>query len=439
MLDSCLPDHLLRSAPDLERYLIDQRSPALAALALPGEFVLPCAGLSVANVPATLAELLGARLASASAPLPDAMWQDLAAGVRRVVCIILDAVGWTELRRLLEDEADLSLSRLARAGRFLPLTAVYPSTTTSALTTIWTGYTPAQHGLVGHMLYLRELGVVGDMLMFSPAGEHRRDQLLERGLDAATFLPVPGLAQALAEQGVTTRVLINMSLAATSYSHMCFRGAAEVGRFITPADMAVQLRQTLQAHRDERLLLAAYLAELDSIGHIEGPGGEAWRAELRSLAYSLEREFLRGLSPEERAGTLVVLVSDHGQMVAPVTSVPLADHPELRRHLLLPITGSLRAAYLFAVQGEAAEARAYLGERLGEQFAVVDSGDAVAAGLLGPGRPARETACRTGDLVVMARDHFMLDYRRRDHPVLGAHAGTSAEEMLVPFLMVRLD
>lgn len=440
MLSLCLPDPLPQSFEELERYLLQQRSPALSALELPDEFVLPCYGLSIANVPGTLAALLGGRLVSAAPPLPDGLWADLASGVRRVVWIILDAVGWLRFRQLLEHEQDLAFARLTGAGRLFPITSAFPSTTTSALTTLWTGHAPAQHALVGHEMYLREFGAVVDTLGFSPAGEPRQGQLIEQGLVPEEFLPVPGLAETLVGQGIVTRALVNLSLTDGGLSRLCFRGVTEVAGFVTSADMWVRLRQLLAAHLDERLLLVGYWGQVDSISHYQGPDSESWHAELRNLSFSLEREFLRDLSPPEREGTLLAITSDHGQMAGrPGGSIQLADHPALRDCLLLPPTGGPRSAYLFARQGQAEGARRYLRDNLSDRFAVVGSAAALEAGLLGSGRPAAESLYRLGDLVVLARGAYMLDHREREHPLLGMHGGLSPWEMLVPLLLARLD
>ncbi len=439
MRDSCLPEPLPLMAPDLEQYLLHQRAGELAGLGLPGDLTLPCYGLSVANLPATLAALLGGRLAGAQPPLPGELWADLAPGVRRVVWITINAVGWQTFQRLLQQETDLLFARLARAGRLVPITSVLPTATTSALISMWTGYSPAQHGMVGHMMYLREYGLVADMLMLSPAGGRDRDQLVDRGLVLEEFLPVPGMGTALARQGIVTRVLMNRDLVRTGFSRLCLRGVEEVERFVTAIDMCVRLRQVLEANPDERLLLAGYLAEVDVIGHLHGAESDSWRAELRALAWALEREFLQRLSHQERQGTILVLTADHGQLLAPAISVVLADHPGLAGRLLLPAMGSLRAAYLYACQGQVGQARAYLEQRLAGQFAVVTSEAALRAGLLGPGEPTPETGCRLGDLIVLGRDGYMLDYRRRTHPARGMHAGASPQEMLVPLLLARLD
>ncbi|MGQ9681775.1 MAG: alkaline phosphatase family protein [Anaerolineae bacterium] len=199
------------------------------------------------------------------------------------------------------------------------------------------------------------------------------------------------------------------------------------------------MRELLHRHRRERVLLAGYLDELDGIGHLHGPGSESWRAELRSLAYSLEREFLAPLPPGERKGTLLVLCADHGRLAQPAVSIPLQAHRDLWTLLLMPAAGSLRTAYLYARQGEREAVLGYLREHLADSFVALPANEALRAGLFGSEPPSEETLARIGDVVVLGRDAHILDYRKREHPALGMHAGASAQEMLVPLLLARLD
>jgi len=428
------------SAAHLESHLLEQCPPALAALGLPHESVCPDYERSIGNLPATLAALLGAQLPGCLPPLPGDMWRDLAPGLRRIVWVILDALGWVHFQRLLQQDGRLVFGRLAGNGRLVPLTSVFPSTTTSALASLWTGCAPAQHGLVGHEIYLRQYGLVMDALKFSPSGEAKRGLMLERGLVPEELLPVPGLAQLLAEQGVVTRVLISARLLDSGLSRICFRGVTQVCDLITSADMWVQLRQLVAAHLDERLLLVGYWGDVDEISHHRGPDSESWYAELRNLAFSLEREFLSALSAAERRGTLLVIAADHGQLGGGLEAiVRLQEHPELRDYLLLPPSGGPRAAYLFTRHGFAEATRAYIQAHLSQQLAALDSGQALAAGLLGPGRPAPETDHRVGDVLVLGRDRHVFRHREPKFQVRGVHGGLSASEMLVPLLMARLD
>jgi len=428
------------SAPDPEQYLRGHRALPLCNLDLPAEFVLPDYSLSIANLPATMAGLLGAELPGAAPPLPCALWRDLSVGVQRVVCLILDAVGWLRFSRMLQDEQDLAFSRLSQSGRLVPITSVFPGTTTSALTSLWTGFAPAQHGLVGHNLYLPGFGQIVDTLGFSPAGQPRRGQMIERGLVPEELPCVPGLAETLRAQGVVTRTLIHHCMVESALSRLCFRGVTEVLGFATAADMCVCAADMLTAHADERLLLIAYWSEVDAISHTRGPDSRSWRAELRNVAFSLQREFLQCLPPAVRSGTLLLITADHGQTAGSAdSSVQLPDHPRLQECLLMPPTGGPRSSYLYVRPRRLHEARGYLREELSRQFAVVDSAAALDAGLWGPGQPAAVSLERVGDLTVLGRASYMLDHTRREEALKGMHGGLSAWEMLVPLLLARLD
>ncbi|GAG27986.1 unnamed protein product, partial [marine sediment metagenome] len=83
---------LSQQAREIEHSLRSQRAPELFPQDVASEFVLPdYDGRSLANVPATLAELLGVTLSEVASPLRDVYWRDLAQGVRRVVLVLLDA------------------------------------------------------------------------------------------------------------------------------------------------------------------------------------------------------------------------------------------------------------------------------------------------------------------------------------------------------------
>ena len=111
-------------------------------------------GLSILNVPSSLCRWLGAP----DLPHPainHTEFDDLASGARQVVVLLVDAVGLNLFERWLEGRAQ-SLHPLVSSGLLGALTSVVPSTTSAALTTLWTGRSPAEHGILGYELFLRE-------------------------------------------------------------------------------------------------------------------------------------------------------------------------------------------------------------------------------------------------------------------------------------------
>jgi len=428
-------------ANEIEEIIGCHKLPSLNERFPQGEFVMPhYGGLSIANLPSTIAALLGAELPDASPPLPSDLWADMASGVRRIVIVLLDAISYLRFRYLLETDDSLSFAQLLKQGRLIPLTSVFPSTTTTALATLWTGRTPAEHGLLGTHLYLHEYGVVANMLRLKPVRGQGRENLVDWGMEVENFLPVPSIGELLTRQGIAVRLLILQEHIESPLSQMLHRGLTEKLGYISSSDMWVSIRHLIAKHRDERLLLIAYWGRMDGIVHTYGPTAETWPAEIRNIAFSMEREFLQPLPPADREGTLLLITSDHGQVLAPSEdAILLTKHPKLWHALALPPSGESRASYLHVRPGRVEFVRAYLEEVLEGRFVVLDSEKALEAGLFGWGEVAPETPSRIGDLIAIARGEASLHWGYKEPKGLGRHGGLSPEEMMVPLLAVRLD
>lgn len=429
-------------ADHLAKKIRAERSARFRDLDLPEEFIAPnYDGRSIVNVAASLIRLLGGE--SHTAPLDSAMIKKFSTGVERVVLVVIDALGYPRLLDTLDANPHNGLHALLRQGAHLvPLTSVFPSTTTAALTALWTGASPAEHGFLGYQLFLRDYGVRANMLAFSPVATEDlgRDQLIAAGLEPEKFLPVPSLSQTLAQIGVPTYHLIEQPYLESGLSRVQMRGVRETRGFVTSSDMWVVLRALIEEHANERALFTAYWSALDGIAHTYGPSSPTLTAEVNNLAYSFEREFWRALSPAAREGTLFLLTSDHGQIDTPIQrTIYLREHPRLREHLLMDFAGEPRAAYFYCRSGEVDAAREYLATRLAGKFFVLDSQAALDAGLFGGGARAPEARHRIGDLIVLPRADYIL-WEKGDAPkMLGRHGGLSAAEMLVPLIAARLD
>ena len=208
---------------------------------LPSEFTPPdYDGGSLANVPATIAEMLGVPPPGLPA-LRDPLWKPLGRA-KRVVLLLIDSLGWPIFQRELAAFEDL----LPQAAIQDKITSVFPSTTVAALSSLWTGYAPAQHGLLGLRLFFPDQAVLGQMLNFSPNFGGRPGLLEEKGVDPQGFLAVPGFARHLANYGVPAHSYKGREILVSPLSEMLDRGLQRRTGVISSADMFVQLRQRLE-------------------------------------------------------------------------------------------------------------------------------------------------------------------------------------------------
>jgi predicted AlkP superfamily pyrophosphatase or phosphodiesterase len=396
-------------------------------------------GLSIANLPATVAALLGTDLPGALQPLPRELWSRWLPGLRRVVLVVLDALGYRLLHGMWAAGEGHVFSRLADKGIMATLTSVFPSTTAAALFSLATGCPPAQHGWLAYEIYLRELGIAANAILLCPAWTRQPDLLLDWGLERDSLVTSPRLAERLAKAGVKTGAVLSAYLRNSGFTKMLYRGVDEVRGHRSASDLWVHLRHMLAETRGRRAFLTAYWGGLDSIGHAYGQDTDLWAAEFRTVSHLLDREFLSALPAEDREGTLLLITADHGMLRIPPEQIVTANEDRhLREHLQVPIMGESRAAFVYPRPGRSQAIQDYLEEAFPGWFAVVDSRQALEAGLMG--KPVSDEAyARAGELLVLPRDDHALQRAKPSVPLQGRHGGLTPEEMLVPLIAARLD
>lgn len=407
-------------------------------LELPDDFVWPeYNGRSVANIPATIAALLQVPFQGLP-PLQDGLVVPLAGNVKRVVLIILDAMG-LNLWQKVEDELRPMLGETAVFGQ---LTSIFPSTTVAALSSLWTGTAPAQHGLLGLCLFFPHFNTSGQMLRFSPTFASFPDALIKAGLEPENFLRAPGFAQQLAAAGIPTYAFKGRDIVESALSKMHNRGVARDYGISSFTESLVQMGQVLEAKPNEPMYLCAYWPIIDTLSHIYGWNHAVITAELRAIFSQLQLAFLHTLSLAARRDTVLCIVADHGQTVSPVEKhIYVEDHPDLQRLLFMKPTGEPRTPYLYARQGQQENVLAYLDSFFHHAMVAYPAETALMAELFGPPPHALETAERVGDVVVVMRDGYLLltaKDKEKAQKMYGRHGGMTQAEMLVPWLGVRL-
>lgn len=413
---------------------------------LPQHWVWPeYAQGSLVNIPATVGGALGAEGPWRSPALGMRLPTE---GVRRVVLLLVDGVGHRRLRELLATTGGAWPDLLSRYGALPagelppPITSVSPSTTTAATTVIQAdGSAPGALGIVGFTQRLPRLGVVANMLFFQPVND-RGAQLgdLERwGVTPEQMRGAPSIYQLLAAAGVGGYGLAPSSIYRNPLSRLQFEGA-KVRGYVDWVDMLTLLAAQLEATAGEASFTYAYMPDFDSLMHRDGEESASVPRLFEAFGRELERT-LHGLSPAAREGTLLLITADHGHATTPTAEQRyLEDLPQLQRLMATSEAGEPRHVFLYAAAGRLEELRATAEDALGDSFVVLRGADALAAGLYGePNSLHPEADRRVGDVVLLAKGGATLWPERRQARLLGMHGSLEPQEMLVPFLPLRLD
>lgn len=240
-----------------------------------------------ANVRGIVPALLGPGEWATSLP---AWFPEPVRNANQVVLLVLDGLGWDQLN----DHARMLPVVTSLAGR--DITTVAPTTTATALSSITTGLTPGEHGLIGYRMMLK--GEVINVLRW--IGDHGDGQRGER----RRSLPPPEIQPFTPFMGVEVPVISPKELESSAFTEAHLRGSRPVGYRASSA-IAVEVRRQLAA--GERFVYA-YYGTIDKTAHERG-FGEFYEAELRT-ADRLVGDVLEALTP----GASLVITADHGQV-----------------------------------------------------------------------------------------------------------------------------
>jgi len=404
-------------------------------------YVLPdYDGGGLVNLATTVLDLCGAWDPSFLPPLRD-LDPSLRDGVKQVVVILADGLGYDQLQRLAaEGEVPFLATILERArnddrAQLIDATTIFPSTTAAAITTLNTARTPQEHGNLAYFLWLEEFAQIAQMLRWGPGLAKRGSFFDDPSIDPRSFVRVPSIHGALRDHGARSYLIEPEMFRREAMTQMHAPEAEFVG-YMLPSTMGVRLHQLL----DERpwgtapAYIYAYWSGVDTAAHQYGPQGAEHAAEAASLDTNLRRA-LAGRPPGD---TLVILTADHGHAaVDPAKLIDLEADAELRSLLRNPIAGEPRVVFLHTDVPD--QVRSHLEQRYPETFFLFDRDEAIDAGLFGRG-DATAARQRVGEVLAMVGDDRGASVVRVDGQVVlhkGSHGGMTPDEMRIPVLLWR--
>ncbi len=421
-----------------DKYLPDLRKHKIENLDLGVDAVHPAyENQSLLNVPSTLCDWFSVPTLPHPA-LELATLNDLAEGCQQIILVLVDAVSHNCFRTWI-NRIDLDLQATLQDAYLFPLTSIVPSTTSSVLTTLWTGRSPAEHGILGYELFLREYGLIANMITHSPASfEGRSGLLYQAGFQPERALPVPSLGTHLSNADVEIFALLSSNILHSGLSRMHYHSVDTYG-FRTQTDLWIQARHLAEMKLSKPRLIWIYYGSVDTYSHHYGPHSEQAEAEFASFLNAMFRIFLSRYQSDARRKTLLMILSDHGQLYTPKNpNFELSNHPMFINRLHMLPTGENRLAYLYPRPGQTEAIQEYVERTWPGMFQIIPSSHALENGLFGPGKPITEAMSRIGDYLLVSQGDAYLWWSSKPNPLLGRHGGLSEEEMVVPLLAVRL-
>lgn len=379
------------------------------------------AGHSILNLIQSLAAACG-RQEPGATPLA-ALPVGQLAQTRHIVFLVIDGLGQKTL------DGSPAAHHL-RQHTIATLTSVFPSTTASAIPSFMTGVAPAQHGLTGWHMYLEEIDQTLAILPMTPRGGP--GPALPEDLLARLFATPPLYPQL----GRESWVLAPQRITGTPFNSWHAQGANSLA-YTTLDEMFVQLVGLLTDAPCARYVYA-YFPELDSVSHRHGTSSEQACAVLGQIDAGFGA-FVEAVSGRD---AWVIVSADHGLIDSPPErNITLDEHPDLAALLARPLCGERRVAYCHVAPANHAAFEAYVREHLPHCADLYTSEELIATGWFGPPPHHPRLRSRLGDYVLLMKENWtIIDWLpgERRYRQVGVHGGTSADEMLVPLIAVRV-
>jgi predicted AlkP superfamily pyrophosphatase or phosphodiesterase len=322
----------------------------------------------------------------------------------RVVLLVVDGLGWTQLQSRLR--LTPTLAGLAGGS----ITTVAPSTTATALTSISTGLPPGEHGVMGY-----RIAIDGDVLNVL--------RWTRGSLDARQSIPPTKVQPHPAFGGQRAPVVTRAEFATSGFT----MAHCDQVRFTGYRTLGTLVAEVSRLARAGEPFVYAYYEGLDKVSHEYGLGAQ-YDEELRWIDH-LVASLLDALP----SGTALVLTADHGQVETGDDVMELPS--DVLTHVGMQ-SGEGRFRWLHARSGRGPALEEAARELLGDHAWVRSREEAIAEGWYGP-TVTDAAASRLGDVLLAAKGTVAF-YDPNDtgpYVLVGRHGSLTADEMLVPLLV----
>ena len=325
----------------------------------------------------------------------------------RIVLLVIDGLGYEQLQR----HAHIAPNLMSLVGG--SITTIAPSTTASALTSLVTGASPAEHGIVGYRMDMGD-SIINSLRWWSDTRDLRKVH------PPATVQPIPPFV------GMTIPVVSRAELEGSAFTEAHLRGSRPCG-WRAASSIVAQCANLISSGEK---FVYAYYDGIDKIAHERGFGAY-YDSEIAATDW-LVGSLLNTLP----SGTTLAITADHGQVQVDDNVVHLSDDIKASLHHQ---SGEGRFRWLHAKRGQESDLLQIATDSYSDIAWVASRDQVIEEAWLGPargGRIADQVKRRLGDVALVPFTATTFDDPLDSGPfsLVCRHGSLTADEMFVPFL-----
>ena len=336
---------------------------------------------------------------------------------KNVVFIILDGMG------------EHILKRISPEGYFCEnkldcLTSVYPSTTTAALTTYYSGKPPYETGWIAWSQYFKEYGRAIDML--SHKESYKRDSLqgakIDVFKDVVKYIPI---FEKIEEAAPNVKAYELTPSYSDKRSNRSIR-ADSIDEVISSIEMLCQ--------SSEEKFILAYSDNPDGLLHKYGTTSEEAEKFVKETETKIKQM-------REKLGddTIIIISADHGHKDIE-KAYSILDYPEIQECLIMPVSLESRTLTFWVKENMKKEFEERFKNAFGNEFLLMTKQEFLDKNFLGYGEKHPKIDDFIGNYIALSIAGSIIrleTYLAEGKPVKkSTHCGLTTEEMEVPLIVL---
>ena len=342
---------------------------------------------------------------------------------KNVVLVILDGMG----ENILEN---ISPDGLFSKNKIDKITSVYPSTTTAAMTTYYSGKPPIETGWIAWSQYFKEYGRNIDVL--PEKDSYTGEKINVKDLKISDIIGYKTIYEQISEHNSDMKTYeimpdycakkTKITMAANSVEEMC--------------ESIVTL-----CKNTENKFVMAYNDNPDGIIHKNG----CYSKETKEFMLETERKFEKMLEELKNTSTLLIVSSDHGHQDINET-IDILELEEIQECIIMPPTLESRMIGFFVKDSKRKEFENIFNKMFKDKYILYSKENLLKINLLGYGNMHKKIEDFIGDYVAIAISDLRIrigTYLSREmkpqDEKKSLHCGLTRNEMEVPLIVFELE
>ncbi len=351
----------------------------------------------------------------------------------------------------------MGLNQLIKKGHFfekyrenneiIELSSLFPTITSTIMTSIHLGLPPEEHGILGHKIRFPEIGAVVNTLVMNVinAEDGQKDSLVRCGVDPKSLLWKYFPTTYYNSENYKQINLLQFDIAMTGLSHLMIEPESVIS-FKNHIDGIEKLKLLLK--RKEKMYIHYYIADIDDNSHIYGPFSEQYDSTSEFIEF-LIKKFIKSVGTSIADEIMLTITADHGQNTLDEDKVIYFDNEEkeeFSKYLIAPMGKSGRVIHFYVKEDRIEEFKEALHNKIGDGGLILTKYDNIRP-LFASDKNLDRIFQRLGNVFVILKPNYSIERKNNqkeenefiEFKMKGTHGSLSLDELIVPLFLDKIS